>query len=305
MRVFAEWRPVREVWSLLFVRFSGMAASPPCTPPIGRGGAGMARVSAARRKSPWPGVRTRISPGKRRCPAKGIRHPSCGASAFSSPRPPRRGKQRWVLCLDAADGHLLWQKSFAVTEVAPTYPKTGYAAPTPVTDGQRVYAFFDAPGLVALDMDGNVLWTRALGPFKAVYNMGNSPVLCEGKVIICCDHSGDSFIAAFDQVTGEQCWRTPRKQDIQFSTPLIITVAGKKQIVVNAKTVVAYDPATGKELWSCRGMMDTVVPSAVFATDWSMPPPGATGRRWPSIRAGAAMSRKRTCACRSPRAGRM
>jgi len=175
------------------------------------------------------------------------------------------GKKRWVLCLDTADGHLLWQKSMDVETPAPTYPKTGYAAPTPVTDGERVYAFFDAPGLVALDMQGNLLWTKPLGPFKAVnYNMGNSPVLCDGKVIICCDHSGDSFIAAFDAVTGEQRWRTARKQDIQFSTPLIITVKGKKQIVVNAKTVVAYDPDTGKELWSCRGMMDTVVPSAVY-----------------------------------------
>ena len=103
------------------------------------------------------------------------------------------------------------------------------------------------------------------GTFKAIYNIASSPVLCDGEVIICCDHSGDSFIAAFDALTGTQRWRTPRKQDIQFATPLVATLAGKQQIVVNAKTVVSYDPATGNELWRCRGMMDTVAPSAVAA----------------------------------------
>jgi len=185
-----------------------------------------------------------------------------GASAFVTASLDN-GAQRLVLCLDTRDGKVRWQRAFPVEHPAPTYPKTGYAAATPVTDGERVYAFFDDPGLVVLDMDGNVLWTRALGPFKNSYNLASSPVLCGDLVVQCCDHEGDGFIVAFDKRSGEERWRTPRKQGAQYTTPLVMMVDGAAQIVVNGHPVVAYDAQNGNARWSCRGMMDTVAPSAV------------------------------------------
>ena len=79
-----------------------------------------------------------------------------------------------------------------------------------------------SPGLVALDMEGKVLWKHALGPFKAPYNMGVSPVLYKDMVIQSCDHKGDAFIAAFRQSDGSECWRTPRKSSGfgHFGTPM-------------------------------------------------------------------------------------
>ena len=175
------------------------------------------------------------------------------------------GKKRLVLCLDRNDGHRVWQTELPAERAPETYVKNGYASATPVTDGKQLFAFFDSPGLVALDLDGKVLWTRDLGPFKNSYNMASSPVLCGDLVIECCDQDQGSFIVALDKATGAERWRTPRPtMSRQFSTPLVITVAGKPQIVANGQTVIAYDPADGKEIWSCRGMMPNVTPSAVF-----------------------------------------
>ena len=174
-----------------------------------------------------------------------------------------KGTQRQVLCLDAKNGAILWQKSFTVEHPAITYEKNQYASSTPVTDGQRLYVFFDDPGLIALSMDGKVLWTRPLGPFKNIWGLASSPVLYHDLVLLCCDQDQGSFITAVDRNTGEVRWKTPRKAGRGYATPVIVTVNGKAQVVVNGQTIVAYDPETGREIWTCKGMTDMVVPSIV------------------------------------------
>lgn len=173
------------------------------------------------------------------------------------------GTKRLVIRVDASNGTILWQKELSVETVARTYPKTGYAAPTPVTDGERVYAFFDSPGLVAVDLEGNVVWNLPLGTFKNQYNMASSPVLCGENVILSCDHSGEGFMVAVDRATGKERWRTPRKLGQQYGTPIVIKHQEKQQIVMAGRTIVSYDPASGKELWRCRGMKPVVSPSPV------------------------------------------
>lgn len=176
------------------------------------------------------------------------------------------GAKRLVLALDADSGKVLWKTPVLPDGKTTLYPKTGFAAPTPTTDGQRVYAFFDSPGLVALDMQGKVVWTRRLGPFECPYNMGSSPILYKDMVIQCCDHRGPSFLVALERKHGEERWRTARKSSGfgHFGTPLVIESQGRRQLVVNAEPIVAYDPDYGKELWSCHGMMPCVAPSPVF-----------------------------------------
>jgi outer membrane protein assembly factor BamB len=189
------------------------------------------------------------------------------------------GATRLVLCLDADHGKLLWRAEIPREEKTTFYAKTGFAAPTPTTDGQRVYAFFDSPGLIALDMQGKLLWKHRLGPFKGPYNMGSSPVLYRDLVIQCCDHRGPSFIAALDRSTGCQRWRTPRPSSNcgHFGTPIVIEVQGRPQLVANGEPVSAYDPETGRELWSCRGMKECVAPSPVFGQGLVYASSGRTG----------------------------
>ncbi len=178
-----------------------------------------------------------------------------------------KGQKRVVLCLSAKDGGILWQTPLGAGKPAQTHAKNGYASSTPVCDGRRVYAFFDSPGLVALDHNGARLWTRPLGPFKSVWNLAASPILCGDLVVMCCDHDGQSFIVAVDRATGEEKWRTPRIAKSQYATPIVIEHKGRAQIVVSGGPIFSYDAATGKELWTCRGMKkppDTIVPTPLY-----------------------------------------
>lgn len=189
------------------------------------------------------------------------------------------GAKRLVLALDADSGKVLWKTLVLPDRKTALYPKTGFAAPTPTTDGQRVYAFFDSPGLVAVDMDGKVAWTHRVGPFEAPYNMGSSPILYKDLVIQCCDHRGPSYVIALDRQRGEERWRTARKSSGfgHFGTPLAIDVQGRRQLVINAEPIVAYDPDDGRELWSCHGMMPCVAPSPVFGHGLVYASSGRTG----------------------------
>ena len=173
------------------------------------------------------------------------------------------GRKRLVICLDADTGDTLWQKPLPA-EATATYPRTGHAAPTPVTDGECVYAFFDSPGLVALDYEGNVKWTKALGPFKNPYNMASSPVICGDLVVVNCDHGGPSFIVAFDRVTGDERWRTKREGGTHYATPLVFAHDGQTQIVVNGSTIVSYDADAGQRLWWSRGMKHATTPTPLY-----------------------------------------
>ncbi len=191
----------------------------------------------------------------------------------------QNGQTRLIICVSAETGNILWQTP-VVGEQTRTYPKSGRASPTPVTDGRRVYALFDAPGLVALDMDGQVLWTKTLGPFENVYNMASSPIVVGDLVIVNCDHSGPRFIVAFDKVTGDERWRTPRKGGLHYSTPIVVPRDGVNQVVVNAHTIVAYAAATGEPIWWFEGMKHATTPTALFHNGLVY---ATSGRNGPSV----------------------
>ena len=191
-----------------------------------------------------------------------------------------KGKIRAVLCLDAQDGHLVWQKNLPAERAPVTDPKNGYASPTPVTDGTNLFVFFDSPGMAALDLAGNVLWTHDLGPFSNGYNQASSPVLYHDLVIETCDQDKGSFVVALEKATGKERWRTPRHATSQFASPLIITTKGQDQLIVNADVITAYDPAGGKEIWHCAGMTPCVTPSPIFANGLVY---ATSGRNGPTV----------------------
>ena len=71
-----------------------------------------------------------------------------------------------VLCLELATGEFLWQKEvLAAQPLTPIHVKNSYAAETPVTDGERVYAYFGSHGLYCLDMTGKVIWEKMFKPY--------------------------------------------------------------------------------------------------------------------------------------------
>jgi outer membrane protein assembly factor BamB len=183
------------------------------------------------------------------------------------------GERRVVHCLDRKTGKILWSRAIKDTEPEIASAMTGHAAPTPVTDGQSVVAFFGNAGVVCYDFSGKQLWHRKLGEFESELGLASSPVLYRDRVIMVCDHDGadyssfDSFLIAMDLKTGKQVWKTPRRDLFRsWSTPILVPGAGKKlELIVNGQEALrAYDPATGKQRWQVTGMSGWVTPSPVF-----------------------------------------
>jgi len=174
------------------------------------------------------------------------------------------GQTRLVICADVHSGEIYWQKSLA-SEQTRTYSRAGRAPATPVVDDQRVYVFFDVPGLMALTHAGEVVWREPLGPFTNPYNMASSPILVGDLVVMKCDHQGPSFIAAYARSDGSPRWRTERAGGLHYATPIAFRHDAGWQIVVNAEPIVSYDAASGDVLWSCHGMKHATTPSPLFS----------------------------------------
>ena len=177
-------------------------------------------------------------------------------------------RHRFVaMAMARKDGRILWQKT-----VREEWPHEGghttgsLVSASPVTDGERLYAFFGSRGLYCLDLDGSVLWEKDLGRMRTLHahGEGSSPVLHGDTLIVNWDHEGGSSIRAFDKRTGKEFWTVPRDEKTSWSTPLVVDVEGRTQVVVGAtRRVRGYDLATGAEIWQCAGLTDNVVASPV------------------------------------------
>lgn len=179
-----------------------------------------------------------------------------------------------VLCMEAASGKPLWDVEALRPEpslTAAKHQKNSLASSTPLVSGDRIYAHFGHLGTAALDTSGNVLWRQTGLIYPPVHGNGGSPILVGDTLIFDCDGGQDPFIAALDARTGQVKWRTPRNQPVRapfsFSTPLLIDVDGRQQVISPASGFVgAYEPANGSELWRVRyGEGYSVVPRPVFA----------------------------------------
>jgi outer membrane protein assembly factor BamB len=175
-----------------------------------------------------------------------------------------------VLCIDRKTGKVLWdQLAFEGTPYDNRHRKSSFASSTPVTDGQNVYAFFGTEGLYAYNMNGKLMWKADLGKLGTVgMGTGTSPILYQNLVIVQCDEESGaaSFIVGLDKKTGREVWRTPRKVQVSWCTPLLITTGKRAELITSGtEAVVSYDPATGKELWRHKGVESNAIPSPVSA----------------------------------------
>jgi outer membrane protein assembly factor BamB len=142
------------------------------------------------------------------------------------------------------------------------------ASNSPVTDGERVFAFFGSRGLYCLSLDGDPLWDVDLGDKSTLHahGEGSSPALHGDTVVVNWDHEGQSFLVAFDALTGDERWRTARDEVTSWATPIVVEHAGKAQVIVSGtKRVRSYDLATGHIIWECGGLSRNVVASPVSA----------------------------------------
>ena len=175
-----------------------------------------------------------------------------------------------LLAYDVETGRkLLDTEVVRVDETTSANPKNSLASPTPVLDrdGDRVYVHFGADGTAALTTDGEIVWTTRF-PYVTQHGNGGSPVLYHDQLILSVDGYDTAYVVALDAATGEERWRTARRQPISqaYSTPLIIRVGDRDQLFsIGAFRATAYDPDSGEEIWEVSyGDGFSNVPAPVF-----------------------------------------
>jgi outer membrane protein assembly factor BamB len=179
--------------------------------------------------------------------------------------------QRIVYAIDKNLGTLLWEQKIENIDGSPAKspsvtPDTGHAAPTPATDGDKVYAIYSNGDIAALDFKGNIVWSRNLGVPTNHYGHSSSLMLYKDKVIVQFDHSGEAKVMALSTSDGSTIWSTKRDAKISWASPIIVNTGSRDEIILSSDPIVAsYDPETGKELWQFDCIYGEVGPSLAYA----------------------------------------
>ncbi len=184
-----------------------------------------------------------------------------------------KGHEMFAVCADRDTGKVVYDvRVFDVAQPMPLgNPANTYASPTPAIEAGRVYVHFGSYGTACLDTrTAKILWTRRDLECDHWRGPASSPILFGDLLILTFDGHDKQYLAALDKSTGKTVWLRDRSFDYgkldgdlkkAYSTPSIITVNGKPQLVsASAFGTIAYDPLTGEELWKItHGGMNTAV----------------------------------------------
>ncbi len=164
---------------------------------------------------------------------------------------------RWMIyCLKFDNGEILWEReAFKGLPPEERHPKNSYANATPITDGNRLYAYIGNIGLFCYDMQGNKLWEKNWGsfPMRGGWGPGASPVLHNNRIYLVNDNERESFMVALDASSGKQIWRVDRQERSNWSTPLVWENELRTEIVtIGTGRIRSYD-LEGNVLWELTG----------------------------------------------------
>jgi len=186
---------------------------------------------------------------------------------------------RGLYCFSLKEGRLLWKQGLVYDKQEKTHRTNHYCSASPVSDGKMVVASFGSAGVLAYDLQGKQLWKRDFGAIDHEWGNSTSPVL-HGD--LCFHYHGPgkgAFLTALNKTTGETVW-TWQEPDWQpsertdgfkgqglgiigsFSTPILIKSGGREELVMSFPLELkAFDPLTGKVLWSSTGLNPLVYTS--------------------------------------------
>lgn len=174
-----------------------------------------------------------------------------------------------VICFQARDGARLWERTFQATGRTMCHEKTSVATPTAVSDGSHVFAVFSSGDAVCLDLDGNILWFRALGEdYPNASNslgMSSSPVFADGVFVTPLETDVQSIAIGLDALTGTNRWKLDRPRRANWTSPVLARVGQASMVFLQSSAGVhAVEPGTGRVAWSYPDGASTI-PSSAFA----------------------------------------
>jgi outer membrane protein assembly factor BamB len=175
-----------------------------------------------------------------------------------------------LLCFSAATGKKLWERQFWATGRTMSHEKTCVAAPTPASDGKRIFALFSSNDLLCLDLDGNLIWLRGLTrDYPNASNslgMSSSLTVVDGVVIAMVENDSESFTAGLDANTGVNRWKLPRPRMANWTSPMLLaSKRGPTQVLLQSgKGIASVEPRTGRVIWDYTEGASTI-PSATVS----------------------------------------
>lgn len=189
-----------------------------------------------------------------------------------------QGDQRTLMCFDRKDGKLRWQKGITTKEKDPTHQTNPYCSGSPVTDGERVIVSFASDGLFCYDFDGQELWQRTdLGQQVHIWGNGSSPMIAGDLCFLNFGPGATTYLLAVDKKTGRTVWKHDEATGYgsgegknatfngSWTTPTLMKVEGRDQLLMSwPQRLAAYDPQSGKELWTCSGLNPLVYTSPIY-----------------------------------------
>lgn len=168
-----------------------------------------------------------------------------------------QGTELVTSCIERDTGELRWRRASPVKLPVPPKGPNSPVSPTPVTDGENVYVFFDSFGLLSYDEKGEERWRLELGPFRTPYGMGSSPVLVDDTLVLICDQDVGSYLLCVGKDDGTVRWKTERPGTTHgFASPVVYAPEGgaPELIISGSYEVAGYSLTAGEKLWWLTGM---------------------------------------------------
>ena len=169
-------------------------------------------------------------------------------------------KEQSVLAIDRSSGEIVWQTPvFRNVKWPEIHNKNTHASSTVACDGKFLFVSFYSNAkirLASLDLDGKLIWQKDVAEFKPKYPFGYaaSPVLYGNLVIATAESQRETALVAYYRETGREVWRAERPQNSSYSSPVLLNVSGKDQLLMlGGEAIRSYDPESGKENWSAKG----------------------------------------------------
>ena len=166
---------------------------------------------------------------------------------------------RHLVCVEKSSGKILWTKTVKNSAEEDRYQgfitEHGYASGTPVTDGERVFAFFGKSGVFAYDLEGNELWNVGVGTSSSNRRWGSAAsLIVHGDSVIVNASEESRSIRSLDRKTGKENWKTEADLlELAYGTPNIVKNGDRELLVLAVpQEVWALNPANGKLAWFCE-----------------------------------------------------
>jgi outer membrane protein assembly factor BamB len=218
-------------------------------------------------------------------PGRGLGSPLIvGDKVFLSAASGPEQDQLHVFCFRAADGAIVWERRFWAMGRTMCHQKTCVAAPTPASDGKRIYVLYSSNDLFALDLEGNLLWMRGLTlDYPNASNslgMASSPLVAGDTLVAQIENDSESFAAGFDLLTGANKWKIDRPKSANWTSPVKMEAAGQLVVALqSSKGVLGVLPETGSEIFNFDKGASTTPSSSASGGTLFVPANGLTAIR--------------------------